>query len=328
MGNDVAKQEQKQLSPGERFTQKVMVQFGNNVGEIQVTDFQKRLAQNYFIAADAAIKAAETRRLLKKRDQDPVPVTWQNIDMDTLASNVILFARMGLDPLQKNHISLIPFKNNSIGKYEITFMEGYRGIELKAKKYGLDVPDSIIVELVYTNDKFKSVKKDKDNIYESYSFEIVDDFDRGTVKGGFYYHIYSRCPEKNKLVVMTLTDIEKRKPKYASVEFWGGEKDVWVDGKKTGREHVDGWYDKMCYKTIYRAAYNDVTIDSEKIDSDYVRMKQIEVQAQETDVEQEIAENSNKTTIDVKGAVDVEHENVPPTEPEPENKQSTEEIPY
>jgi recombination protein RecT len=190
---------------------------------------------------------------MKKKDRDPLPVTWENVNMESLARSVVAYARIGLDPAQKNHINMIPYKNNTTGKYDIGFIEGYRGIELKAMKYGLDVPDAVIVELVYTNDKFKPIKKSLNNPYESYEFEIVDAFDRGEIKGGFYYHIYSKYPEKNKLVIMTLKDIEKRKPKYASSEFWGGEKDVWKDGKKVGTEQVEGWFEKMCYKTIYRA---------------------------------------------------------------------------
>jgi hypothetical protein len=51
-------------------------------------------------------------------------------------------------------------KNNKTKKYDISFITRYRGLELKAKKYGLDVPDAVIVELVHANDHFKSIKKD------------------------------------------------------------------------------------------------------------------------------------------------------------------------
>jgi len=116
------------------------------------------------------------------------------------------------------------------------------------------VPDAVIVELVHKNDTFKVIKKDMNNKYESYDFEVVNPFDRGEIIGGFYYHAYKDNPEKNKIVTFTLADIEKRKPQYASVEFWGGEKTVWENGKPAGKEKVEGWYEKMCWKTIYRAA--------------------------------------------------------------------------
>jgi recombination protein RecT len=297
----VEKVEKPQLTASERFTNKVLAEFGSSVGAVALTEFQKRLAQNYFISLDAALKVAEANRLKKsEKYRDPVPVTWENVNMESLARNVVAYARIGLDPAQKNHINMIPYKYNTTKKYDIGFIEGYRGLELKAKKYGLDVPDAVIVELVYTNDKFKMIKKSKDNPVESYEFDIVDPFDRGEIKGGFYYHVYNNTPEKNKLVVLTMKDIEKRKPAYASVEFWGGEKDIYEDGKKTGRkEHVEGWFEKMCYKTIYRAAYNDITIDSQKIDDDYLRVKQIEQEFTEAEVEAEIAENANKEMIDI-----------------------------
>lgn len=311
--NQVATQEKKQLTVSKRFTNTVIAEFSGGVGEIALTDFQKRLAQNYFMSIDLALKTAETNRLRKnEKNRDPVPVTWQNVDMNQLARNVVTYARIGLDPAQKNHIHAMPFKNNATGKYDIVFIEGYRGLELKAEKYGLDVPDAVIVEVVYSNDKFKVIKKDRINKVENYEFEVTNPFDRGEIVGGFYYHIYNDNPSKNKLVIMTVKDIEKRKPKYASVEFWGGEKDVWENGRKTGKkEKVEGWYEEMCRKTIYRAAYNDITIDSQKIDDDYLRLKQLESQAVETRVEAEIAENANQEYIDIEPeyvseAIDVE----------------------
>jgi recombination protein RecT len=306
----VAKAEKQQLTASERFTNKVLAEFGSSVGAVALTEFQKRLAQNYFISLDASLKVAEANRLKKsEKYRDPVPVIWDNINMESLARNVVAYARIGLDPAQKNHINMVPYKNNTTKKYDIGFIEGYRGIELKAKKYGLDTPDAVIVELVYANDKFKVIKKSKDNPVENYEFEVVNAFDRGNIIGGFYYHVYKNNPEKNKLVVLTMKDIEKRKPAYASVEFWGGEKDVWETDEQTGKskktgkkEHVEGWLDKMCNKTVYRAAYNDITIDSQKIDDDYLRVKQLEQEFTEAEVEAEIDENGNKEMIDITDA--------------------------
>lgn len=296
MSTDIA---QKEGTVSERFMNKVMAEFTSGVGEIALTSFQKRLAQNYFIALDASLKLAEEKRAKKsEKYRDALPVTWANVNMEGLARNVVSAARIGLDPAQKNHINMMPFKNGATNKYEIVFVEGYRGIELKSKKYGLNVPDHVVVELVYSTDKFKSYKKDRHNNIETYDFEITNDFDRGKIVGGFYYHIYENHPEKNKLVVMTLKDIEKRKPTYASPEFWGGEKDKWENGKKVGTEPVEGWYEKMCYKTVYRAAYSDITIDSQKIDDDYMKLRQMEMSLTELKVAQEIEENANSVTIE------------------------------
>lgn len=98
---------------------------------------------------------------------------------------------------------------------------------------------------------------------------------------------------------MTKKDIEKRKPDHASPEFWGGEKDKWENNKKVGTETVEGWYDKMAWKTIYRAAYGDITIDSQKIDDDYLRLKQMESDFAEAEVDEEIRENANGPIIDI-----------------------------
>jgi recombination protein RecT len=309
-------------STSERFMNKVVSEFSSGVGDIALTDFQKRLAQNYFIAIDAALKSAEEKRK-KKSDKyrDDVPVIWGNVNMEQLARSVVAAARVGLDPAQKNHISMLPFKNNNLQKYDIVFIDGYRGIELKSKKYGLTLPDHVIVELVYSKDKFKSYKKDRNNKYEAYDFEIENDFDRGEIIGGFYYHLYTETPEKNKLVVFTLKDILKRKPQHASVEFWGGEKDKWENGKKVGKETTEGWYDQMCYKTVYRAAYSDTTIDSQKIDDDYMRLKQMEETLAEVRANEEIAENANMETIDIQAEV------VEDPEPEPAPQETpTEEV--
>lgn len=296
-GREVAKKEK---SMSERFMQKVIIEFGSSVGEVALTNFQKRLAQNYFIAIDWALRAAEEKR--KRKDEkyrDHLPATWANVNMEKLARDVVAAARIGLDPAQPNHINVIPYKNNSLNKYDIVFIEGYRGIELKALKYGLDIPDRVDVELVCSNDTFRPIKKDKNNPVETYEFTINNPFDRGEIIGGFYYHGYSKNPGKNKLVVFTLKDIEKRKPPYASPEFWGGEKTVWKNGKPAGKEQVEGWYEKMCYKTIYRAAYRDITIDSQKIDDDYLRLKQMEDSYAERDIEREVQENANSEVIDV-----------------------------
>jgi recombination protein RecT len=288
---------QKELTASERFMNKVVAQFTSGVGEVALTKFQQRLAQNYFIALDNVLKTAESKRNDKYNN---LPMAWQNVNMEKLAVNVVSYARIGFDPALPNHISLVPFKNNTTGKYDIGFIEGYRGLELKAIKYGAEVPDSTTVEVVYSNDRFKSIKKDRNNLVESYEFEILNDFDRGEIIGGFYYHQFNKTPDKNKLVVMNMKDILKRKPEKASAEFWGGEKDVYKNGNKTGeKEQVEGWYEKMVEKTLYRAAYNSITIDSQKIDDDYMNLKKAEMDFAESEVHEEIKQNANGPIIDI-----------------------------
>ena len=284
------KQIAKKQTTSEIFMEKVISEFTTGDSPIALTQFQKRLAKNYFIVLDTVLRKAEMARLRKsKKYQDPVPVTWENINnMEELARNVVAVARVGLDPVQKNHISMIPYKNNSTKLYDIAFIEGYRGLELKAMKYGLDVPDAVIVHLVYSNDIFNPIFIDKDHTFDSYEFKVTNPFDRGDIIGGFYYHFYANNFNKNKLVIMNIKEIEKRKPRYASPEFWGGEKPIWENQKKIGTEKIEGWYKEMCWKTVYKAAYNDLTIDSQKIDNDYLRIKEIENSYNEHLVKQEI----------------------------------------
>ncbi len=267
-------QDKSEQTHAQRFTAAVEREFSANNGEaIKLTTFQKKLIQGYFIKVDMVLTEAERKRLAKdEKWRDVVPVTWQNVNMQRLTVDVIAYSAIGLDPAQPNHINPIPYKNNGTGKYDITFIMGYRGIELKSRKYGLDVPDDVVVELVYENDTFKEIKKDNNNPIGGYIFVINDSFNRGDIVGGFYCHRYFDKPEKNKIRVFSRADIDKRKPDKASAEFWGGEKDVWQDGKKIGKEQVEGWYDEMAWKTICRAAYNDITIDSEKIDDHFWRV--------------------------------------------------------
>lgn len=261
----------------------------------ELSQFQQRLARNYFIKIDSTLKDLETKRLKKSEQyREPLAYNWNNLNLQKLSLDVVSYSSVGLDPLQPNHLNFIPYKNNATNKYDVGFIIGYRGIELKTKKYGLDVPDEIVVELVYKNDKFRQIKKDKDNEVETYSFEVVDDFNRGECVGGFYYHRYNDDPKKNKIRVMTMRDILKRKPKYASVEFWGGTKKKYNSDETI---EVEGWADEMYYKTVYRKAYNDVTIDSAKIDEQYTQMLQHEQDFREAEVQTAVDENANKTEI-------------------------------
>ena len=321
-------------SQGQRFTEMVIKEFTGGVAEIALTNFQKRLVQNYFVSADYALKMAEQSRLKKSEQyRDALPVVWANINMELLARNVVSCARIGFDPSQANHINMIPYKNNTLKKYDIVFMEGYRGKELKAEKYGLDMPDDIIIELVFTTDIFTPIKKDFKNKVESYTFDVKNPFARGEVVGGFYYYNYFKTPDKNKLVIWSLADILKRKPEYASVEFWGGEKDKWVPdpknpgkNKKEGKEKIEGWANEMYWKTIARAAYGSITIDSQKIDDDFLALKANEELEHKVKSDTAIEEGANKEEFKFDEA-EIISETTNNNEQQPEVKQPETTIP-
>jgi len=280
------------IPPAVRFTNKVLAVFQDGVGDIALTDFQKRLVQNYFVAIDIMLTDTEQKRKKNVKKKADLPVTWDNIDEKKLAVDVVAAARIGFDPAQPNHINVMTFKISAAKKYKVLFMPGYRGIELKSKKYGLDVPDAVTIELVYKNDTFEVYKKDRENKIDQYSFKVKDPFERGALLGGFYYHDYIKNPAKNKLVFMSLAEIEKRKPEYANATFWG----------------KDGWYTKMCYKTIFRAAFGDITIDSQKIDNDYMALSQTESEfelANQESAEGEIEGKSNINILDVSDLAEI-----------------------
>lgn len=280
----------------ERFTEIVIKQFGSCVGVPQVTEYQKRLIQGYFISIDRALKMAEDERLRKNeknRDHkfdNNLPVCWENVNSLDLALDVVHYARMGLDMMQKNHLFPIPYKNNKTQKYDVTLMQGYNGIRYIAEKYAVEKPAAVTIELVFSTDTFKPIKKSYENKVESYRFVINQPFDRGEVVGGFGYIEYAD-PARNELVIMARKDILKRKPQYASANFWGG---------KQGDKDVEVWFEEMCLKTLIREIYSEKHIprDPQKIDDAYQYMKRREAQMAELEAQEEIAAYANGRVID------------------------------
>ncbi len=305
--NDTALQPAKNqtLAMSEKFTNKVLHEFGSNVaGALQVTDYQRTLIQGYFISIDRALKVAEENRVRKNQNNNDhkydnnLPVVWANVNLPDLALDVVHYARMGLDMMQDNHLSPIPYKNNKTQQYDVTLMPGYNGVRYIAEKYAVEAPVAVTVELVYKTDTFRPIKKSVRNKVEAYEFEITNPFDRGDVVGGFGYIEYSD-PTKNQLIIMTMRDIEKRKPKYASAEFWGGKKTEWANGKKTEVD-VDGWFEEMCRKTLVREVYSAKHIprDPKKVDDAYQYMKMREARYAEIEAQAEIDQNANVILID------------------------------
>ena len=309
---EVVKQENTNLANSEKFTNMVIREFGSNVaGVLPVTDYQRQLIQGYFIQIDRSLKSAEERRIRQndgnkdhKWDNND-PINWNTIDLNQLALDVMHFARMGLDMMQDNMLTAIPFKdNNRTAKtgtkmYTVNLMKGYNGIQYIAEKYALEKPESVTVELVYSTDTFRPIKKSVNNKVESYEFEINNPFDRGDIIGGFGYIEFSD-PQKNRLIMLTKKDIEKRKPKKASAEFWGGIKTEWVNGKKQEIE-TDGWYEEMCLKTIKREVFKpkNIPLDPKKIDDEYQYNKMQELRIAQMEVEQDAIEQTATEVIDI-----------------------------
>lgn len=304
--NEVAKTDQNQsLAMSEKFTNHVLREFGSNVaGALQVTDYQRQLIQGYFIVIDRALKTAEDERLRKNaansdhKWDNNLPVNWNTVNLNDLALDLVHYARMGLDMMQDNMLFPIPFKNNKKNHYDVTLMEGYNGIRYIAEKYAVEVPTAVTVEVVYSSDNFRPIKKGKETRVESYEFEITNAFDRGTIVGGFAYLEFTD-PTRNVLIIMSMKDIEKRKPQYASANFWGGKKKEKVDGKWQEVE-VDGWLDEMVRKTLIREAFSAKHLprDPKKIDDAYQHAKLREARYAEIEAQVEIEANANAILID------------------------------
>ena len=90
----------------------------------------------------------------------------------------------------------------------------------------------------------------------------------------------------------------KRKPKYASPEFWGGEKTIYEKGRPV-KTTLEGWLPEMFEKTMKREIYGSKRIprDPDKIDASYQYIRQREQQFADMAVEAEVAANGNRTPI-------------------------------
>lgn len=265
----------KEESSAVKFTNMVMNAYAEG-GNVKLTDDQQRRIQSYFVVMDSALRKAEEDRQNKNANNknheydNPLPYNWKTLNFDERAARAMVAStRMGVDMTLPNMMSPVLFKDNANQKYNFSLIPGYRGREIIATKYGLHVPDSVIIQLVYKNDKFIPHFNDAKHDGDSYDFEVTNPFERGELVGGFFYQIFNgKNGMKNKLYVLSLADIMKRKPEHASASFWGGTGYGYEKGKRVEKE-VAGWLDEMAYKTVANYGYSRITIDPEKIDSNY-----------------------------------------------------------
>jgi len=286
---------EKNLTAQERFTSKIIQQFTAQAGEIELSPYQKRLIQNYYIYTDKALATAEESRSRKKDNHNP-PIIWSNVNLNSLALDLVYYSKVGLDMAQDNHLFPIPYYNSKTKKYDLNLMPGYNGIAHIATEYAKEKPLDVITELVYENDTFIPHKRGGKQKFDDYTFDIPKPFDRGKIVGGFGYIQYEN-EIKNKLLFISKKDMDKRKPAYASAEFWGGEKYNYATKKK---EKVEGWQDEMYLKTLKRFVYSskNIPLDPQKIeDAAFKHVKEKEEKMAELEAQIEIEENAN--TIDI-----------------------------
>lgn len=273
--NAVTTQQPQAVSLSAHFVNKVLAELGGSI-KVEWTDEQRRLAQGYYMGIERALQAAEERRNASK---NALPFNWKNTIIDSdLAQKIATTVRFGLDMRIDNNLSVVPRMDNKVGKYRLSFMIGYEGRKLIAKKYSLDKLVDIKDELVYSSDKFSIVKKDATNNVESYKFEITNPFDRGKLIGGFAY-IQFEDPTKNFVFLMSLSDIEKHKNKALTSAIW------------------NEWFEQMARKTIIHAACKKISVDPAKIDEAYRQWERGETENAISNSQEMIAAKANNGNV-------------------------------
>lgn len=235
---------ERKQTPSERFAVAVERQFAGEVGAINLTPYEKSLAQHLFIKVDAALAEAESKRF----KDGALPFTWENVDMRNLALAAVNRVQLGIDALIPGHLYPIAYFNSKTKKYDIDLRVGYKGeLYYKIKASAKEIKN-VRVELVYDTDIFTVYKAGLKQAIEGYDFEITKPFERGELVGGFGYIEYADNTD-NVLVTLSKAEIDKFKGKAAGDKFWGE------------------WYEQMAYKTIVHRLMGKITIDPERINT-------------------------------------------------------------
>lgn len=194
------------------------------------------LAVNYFTRLDN-----ELNKL--------VPVkTWKQINFNDFLNKSIAYANIGIDPLAPKMLSFTIFANKSNGLSDVVFVEDVRCMELLARRYGINCPENITVELIYSTDKFSIIKKDLSHPSEGYVLEVTNVFDRGDIIGGVSLSEYENNIY-NKVRIMSMKEIEKR--------------------VKTNSPFWTNWKPEMCEKTVGKNAWGKVVLNTTELAAYY-----------------------------------------------------------
>lgn len=256
------------------FVQKI-VKEGVGNPDFSVTPAQKNLIQGYFVAMDHTLT------------QQGIP--WKDVIVDyKLAQDLMVCAQMGFDMRAEGMLYAVPRRDSHAGgKQRFTIQKGYKGRVFMAQKYALGNLLDISVHLVYENDEFIPHFKDANHTYDTFEFNPPKNcfVDRGKMVGGFAYISYEN-PAQNKLVVMSKTDIDKRKSMAMSTKIW------------------DKWPEEMAIKTIYIQAAKAVPLDPSKIDDNFRAAQVMESAADDMEHQDEIiSAQAEGETIDASAAL-------------------------
>lgn len=296
-----------EATASEKFTSMVLREAQGLSGGLELTEYQRRLAQHMFIKIDSVLKQLETKRLEGKGGGDKAPFTWQNVNLPKLALDVVHRVQLGLDALIPNHVHPIPYFNSREKKYDLDLRVGYQGKDYYRRQVCLEEPLDIIYELVYTTDKFKPIKKSLKNEIESFEFEITSPFDRGEVVGGFGYIMYED-PRMNKLILVTKRDFNRSEAAAKTSDFW----------KNNPIE--------MRYKTVVHRVTDRLVVDPAKVNESFAAVEE----ADEAEFHREVELNANKEVIDFEtGEIhDAPAQPNPEPEPGPETEDEMEGPPF
>lgn len=258
----------------EKFTNLVIREFGTTISDtLEMTPYQRRLAQHLFIKIDATLKELES-----KRSGDRQPITWNNININKLAIDAVHRIDLGLDALIPNHIHPIPYWNSKGGKYNLDLQVGYVGKDFYRRKMAAEEPEDIIYELVYSTDEFEPIKRTPNNPTESYSFKITQPFDRGEIIGGFGYIVHKDTP-KNQLVIVTEKDFQKASALAKTQDFWT-------------KNPVE-----MRYKTLVHRVTDKLQMDPRKVNESFMAVEVADDEPAEAEMATQIEENANQEFI-------------------------------
>ena len=170
-------------------------------------------------------------------------LTWDNISKDGLASELLHYAQLNLNPAN-DELYILPYrKKDKENIYEFNFEESYLGKKKKVKKFS-DIKD-VVAFLVREGDIYEP---DVDLIEGDEVTFKPKPFNNGNVIGAVCYLIYED-KTKNRIVEMRLEELEKVKK--ASMDKMGGKlSPAWKN-----------WESEMQKKAVLKRALKDVEIE-------------------------------------------------------------------
>ncbi len=169
-------------------------------------------------------------------------ISWEQINIDGLASNLLHYAQLGLSPA--NNELYIYISTNKNGKYDLSFEESYFGKSKKVKKFSIDGLKEIIAFLVREGDIYEPKIDLVEGDLLTYNPEPFND---KPIRGAVCY-LKFEDPNKNRITEMSLAELEKVKE--ASEKKIGKLSPAWRN-----------WESEMQKKAVLKRAIKNVQIE-------------------------------------------------------------------